>query len=453
MVVTSSTNSKLKAPKSTTETTIALLIWGEVVEDFLGSLGMSLETFCKEIPFGWLIGYIQSLRLVGVKTVLFVTSARITTPLRFTHESTGTIISVLPVPKSYRMIRSQMIHPYPTLANFDSLEDLFGNVRGVHRYLFKVLKHLAPYLSIPLRLLAKELRREGCSGILCAEYEYSRFDTYVMLGQFLRLPVFATFQGGNYEWNRIGRFLRPMTINACSGLIIGTQTEIQRVSDRYHIQPNKIVKIFNPINLEMWNATDKYQARTKLNLPIDAQIVVWHGRINIHNKGLDILLDAWAQICNQRPDRQLWLLLMGTGLDNEKLRQQIGVLSHQNVLWIDKYISERAEIQSFLSAGDVYAFPSRHEGFAVAPIEAMACSLPVVAAAASGVPDVFENEEESGGLVVPCGDANAFALALGRLLDHEQLRQEMANNARRRVENAFSLDVVGKQLYSFLFQS
>ncbi|WP_416672248.1 glycosyltransferase family 4 protein [Egbenema bharatensis] len=452
MNIESNNSSKLNSVEPSVKSTIALLIWGEVIEDFLDSLEMSLEIFCKELPFGWLIGYIQSLKLVGVQTVLFVTSDRITAPLRFTHTSTGTIISVLPVPRSYRSIRSQMVHPYPTLANFGSLEELFGSVRGTHRFLFKALKHLAPYLSIPVRLLAKEVQREGCSAILCAEYEYSRFDTCIILGKFLRIPVFATFQGGNYDWNSIGHFLRPMTIQACSGLVIGSQTEIQRVYDCYHIPSNKIAKIFNPIDLRFWNAIDRCQARTTLNLPTNAQIVVWHGRVNIYNKGLDILLNAWSKICNERPDRQLYLLLIGTGLDNEKLRQQIAVLSIQNLLWIDKYVSDRAEIQCFLSASDIYAFPSRHEGFAVAPVEAMACGLPVVAARASGVPDVFEDGEESGGLVVPCGDPTAFAMALGRLLDNEQLRQELGRNARCRVEKAFSLDAVGKQLQGFLFQ-
>jgi glycosyltransferase involved in cell wall biosynthesis len=58
-------------------------------------------------------------------------------------------------------------------------------------------------------------------------------------------------------------------------------------------------------------------------------------------------------------------------------------------------------MRQYLSVADVYVFPSRHEGFPVAPLEAMACGLPIVAAYAPGICDILSEGEESGGLVVP----------------------------------------------------
>jgi starch synthase len=82
----------------------------------------------------------------------------------------------------------------------------------------------------------------------------------------------------------------------------------------------------------------------------------------------------------------------------------------------------------------------------------MACGLPVVAADAPGVPDILENGEASGGLVVPREDAAALARSLGLILDDEAWRREMAKRARRRVEECFSLEVVGKQLRDFILK-
>lgn len=431
------------------EPAIALLPWGHVWEDFLDSIGVSLDTFCQEGPGGWMLGYMDALRLVGVRTVLILVSARVTAPLRFKHAPTGATISVLPVPKSYLTIRRQIIAPYPSFGG--NVEKLFGKVDGSRRVWFKVLKEVAPYLTTPLGLLAQELRREGCSAIFCQEYEYFRFDACVLLGKLMGLPVFGSFQGTNSEINPIGRLVRSLTVQTCKGLVIGPQTEIQRVVTRYHLQPSKIAQIFNPIDLEMWSPTDRGEARAMLGLPVDAQVVVWHGRVEIQTKGLDVLLDAWEQVCRKRPGQELRLLLVGTGTDAEKLRQRLAAMPIQNVLWVDKYIN-RAAIPDFLSAGDVYAFPSRIEGFPVAPIEAMACGLPVVAAEASGIPDILEGGEASGGLVVPCGDTAAFSLALDRLLDDRALRRELGMRARRRVEEYFSLEVVGRQLRDFLLK-
>lgn len=426
--------------------TIALLHWGDVIEDFLDSIGVSFEAFCNEMTGGWMFGYIDALRLAGVRTVLFCISARVTASMRYTHKPTGATICVLPAAKIYHVARRRIPNPYGW-----TLEEAFGDVHGVRRSLLAILKDIAPYLATPLSELARGLRREGCQAILCQEYEYARFDACVLLGQLMRLPVFATFQGGDFQLSRLERPLRPLTVRACAGLIVATSTEVDRVQASYSIPSTKLARIFNPIDVANWRAMERSEARLALGIPLDAAIVVYHGRIEIHRKGLDILMDAWVQILRDRPQRNLLLLLVGTGSDAKKLRDRIATMQLQGVLWVDEYVRDRTAIRRYLSAADVYTLPSRHEGFPVAPLEAMACDLPIVAADAPGVPDILENGEASGGLVVPRNNAAALALALGRFLDDEAWRREIGKHARQRVEDCFSLAAVGKQLRDFLF--
>jgi starch synthase len=158
------------------EPTIALLPWGDRFEDFFDTIGVSFETFREEITGSWQFGYIDALRVAGVRTVLFYVSARVAAPLRFTHKPSGATVCVLPAPVIHRAVRA--IHRKFIAGQLKSLESL------------------ASYLATPLGLLARELRREGCAAILCQEYEYARFDACVLLGQLMGLPIFATFQGG-----------------------------------------------------------------------------------------------------------------------------------------------------------------------------------------------------------------------------------------------------------------
>src|SRR3972149_5572059 len=425
--------------------TVALLPWGDLIEYFLDGIGVSLEAFCKEMTGGWLFSYIDALRLVGVHTVVFCVSARVKAPIRFTNVPTGSTICVLPALKSYHSLRRRMLKPYGW-----TVEETFGEVQGIRRRIYAILRNVVPYLATPLGLLAREIRRERCKAILCQEYEYARFDTCVALGKVLSIPVFATFQGGYWHLSRFEDLLRPLTMKACTGLIIAPQTEVNRVLAKYGVPSFKIARIFNPIDLTMWGAVDHNETRAALEIPSASRVVVWHGRVDIYRKGLDILLDAWKRVCNERTGQDLRLLLVGTGNDADELHRRIKAMQLQGVMWIDKYLLDRGTIRRYLSAADVYILSSRHEGFPVAPVEAMACSLPVVAADAPGVSDIFEGGEAAGGIVVPRGDAAALALALGRVLDDPAWACELGMRARRRVESCFSLEAVGKQLRDFL---
>ena len=73
------------------------------------------------------------------------------------------------------------------------------------------------------------------------------------------------------------------------------------------------------------------------------------------------------------------------------------------------------------NAADVFAFPSRYEGFGMPVLEAMACGTPVVTACTSSLPEVAGDAA----LAVPPDDTDALAEALHRALADAPLRQEM----------------------------
>ncbi|MBA2316923.1 MAG: glycosyltransferase, partial [Euzebyales bacterium] len=134
----------------------------------------------------------------------------------------------------------------------------------------------------------------------------------------------------------------------------------------------------------------------------------------------------------------------------DQFRSLLDALPAGTVRWRDEYVADRDELLPYPSAADVYVLPSRHEGFPVAPIEAMAGGLPLVAADAPGISDILADGEASGGIIVPMEDPVALAAALGALIDDEERRARAAAAARRRAESTYSLDVVGKQLRAFL---
>src|SRR5207249_1362666 len=121
---------------------------------------------------------------------------------------------------------------------------------------------------------------------------------------------------------------------------------------------------------------DHETGRVRLGLPPTARVVVWHGRLHVWKKGLDVLLDAWELVRERVEDARL--VLVGDGPDAGVVAER--AKDRPGVVLVDRLVHDVGELRGYLTAGDVYVFPSRHEGFAVAPIEAMSCGLPIVAA-------------------------------------------------------------------------
>lgn len=427
-----------------TPPTVALLPWGALFdEDYLDTIGVPLDVFCVESAGGHLFNFIAALATVGVRTVLVLFSRRVARPTRFVNAATGATVLVVPASRLYRTLRTVL------------------GVRLVRRVLRvpglavrEVIEEAVSYLATPLASLARELRAEHCGAIVCQEYEFVRFDACVLLGRVLRVPVFASFQGGDRRRGRLQRISRPWAMRHGAGAIIAPTTEIARVRAEYGTPMASIAQIFNAVEPSAFEqrprADARADARAALGLSAFARVVVWHGRVERDVKGLDVLMDAWGIVCRARPEADLRLLLVGTGRDAAWLRERLTSPDVRSATWRDEFVTDRAVLQRYLAAGDVYAFPSRHEGFAVAPLEAMACGLAIVAADASGIPDLIGGGDASGGIVVPRGDPDRFADALGRLLDDSALARTMGVRARARVEACCSIERVGTRLRDFL---
>jgi glycosyltransferase involved in cell wall biosynthesis len=426
---------------------VAILPWGLLVEDFIDRDGISLETFSTEFVGSWVFGYAEALRRVGLRAVVICVSARVPHRLELHHRPSGATVVTLPAPAVYGALRRRMLSPYGR-----SARDVFGDVRGA-RFLLPLLaaaKEVAPYLATPLRPLARELRRQRCRAVLVQEYEFPRFDVCSLLGRLIRIPTFGVFQGGDYQRWHVERVIRPLTLRAGTGLIIAPGDEAARVSSRYGVPASRIARIPNPLDPDDWAGGDLAASRRDLGIPQTSLVMAWHGRVAIWKKGLDLLVEARRLLAAALPQEHVVLLLLGAGRDDDRLDELLQDADPTEVKWLRRLENDRARIADVLAAANVYAFPSRHEGFPVALVEALAAGLPVVASDVHGAREIVGEGDEAAGVVVSRGDAGELADALRRLLEDEPLRSRLARRARARVRSHFSLEAVGAQLSDLL---
>jgi glycosyltransferase involved in cell wall biosynthesis len=413
---------------------VAILHSQDLIEEWLDHLELSLDDLRRELMGSWMFTYADALSRAGVSTAFMLITERVRKPERALHVPTGAVIWLLPAPRSYSFLRRVLTSR--------GLRD-----RRLPRAL---LRHLAPYLATPLRPLARALRAERSGAIICQEYECPRFDVAVMLGRAIGVPVFPSFHAGDRR-SRLERLLHPLSVRACAGVIISPEGEALRAQRVYRIPQAKLARIPNPIDIEIWRPLDRSRARAALGIPTNAQVAVWHGAIYMHEKGLDLLLEAWDRVTGQRPDEDLWLQLVGGGTDADALERQIDDGRLRGVHLVDGWLHDREELRLHLSAADLYVFPSRNgDGHELALLEAMSCGLPIVATEIGGTAETVGTDGAAGGLLVPPCDPEALADAMGKLLDDPSHRTELARRARLRVDARFSLDVVGAQIRDFL---
>ena len=394
---------------------IALVPWGTPIEVFLDPLHHTLADFCERLTGGWLFGYAEGLWATGYTPSIVVSSRSVPAPQRRTHTPTGTGVIVLPAPALPRPRRP-----------------------GLRRDIAAYLAALAP------GVLAVLSRHEA---VLVQEYEEPRADLLAWWGRLHRIPVLASFQGGIPPWEAapLQWLARGASMRRLAGVLIGPAEEAERVVSTRHVHQGRVHRVMNPVDTERWRPEDRVRARRRLGVPERALVAAWHGRVDLRRKGLDVLVAAWTRACAREPDADLRLFLVGAGPDEGDLRTLLAQPGVRGVDWLPRY-ADSGQVRARLAACDVWVSASRHEGFAVAPLEAMASGRPVVLTDAPGARELVGRGDEDGGILVRRDNVPALADALFEILAAPGRRDRLGLAARRRVEAVFSTGAVGQQL-------
>ena len=154
--------------------------------------------------------------------------------------------------------------------------------------------------------------------------------------------------------------------------------------------------------------------------------VITVGRL-VEQKGIDVLLEAWAKVTKTLPDWQL--AIVGDGPLHAKLKMRAAELNIENCV---KWLGHVSDPFPLLRAAEVFVLTSRFEGTPNALLEAMACGLPAVVSDASPGPCELVGTDESAGLIVPVEDSSATAEALTHLALNEALRRRLGVAAKMR---------------------
>lgn len=198
------------------------------------------------------------------------------------------------------------------------------------------------------------------------------------------------------------------------------------------IPPSRAVTVHEGIDLAHVAAAPVAPLHEELWLPHGSPVV---GNVAalVPHKGQRHLIDAAALVVRRVPDARF--VIAGEGELRESLEHQIRHLGLEKHVILTGF---RPDVLSVLKGFDIFVMSSITEGLGTSLLDAMACSKPIVATTAGGMPEVVVDGRT--GLLVPPRDDAAMADAIIRLLENEPLRRQMGEAGFSLVNAKFSAE-------------
>ena len=215
----------------------------------------------------------------------------------------------------------------------------------------------------------------------------------------------------------------------CDKIICVSEND-RKLSLKYKISSeDKLITIYNGVEVnEVQNSKIKIQNdNSKFK-------IIFVGRLAEPKDPL-LLIRAFGGLTEEVKSKAE-ILIVGEGGKRKELEKFI----HEKKLNEKvKLLGElpREKVFEILRESDIFVLTSNWEGFPITILEAMSCGLPVIVSNVGGVSEVVDN---SVGYLIKRADKEALKRALVQLIENPSLREKMGRNARKRIEDNFSLD-------------
>jgi glycosyltransferase involved in cell wall biosynthesis len=208
--------------------------------------------------------------------------------------------------------------------------------------------------------------------------------------------------------------------------------------------PNRVTLLPYGVRDDVFTRSPEARRRLRAEKAVEDSDVIFTflGSVG-RRKGFDLLAQAFAELAPDYANWHLWVIGPYTREQNQnvddyevaQVTKPLESVGQQVIFW--GRIDDRATLRRVLSAGDIFAFPTRKEGMPISPLEAMSVGLPQIITLIPGVTDLANIEGETG-YYIPQGDLGALKDAMIRLGSNESLRHRMGQRATEVIREGFA---------------
>ncbi len=257
----------------------------------------------------------------------------------------------------------------------------------------------------------------------------------ILASEGVHIPVVTTLHGTDITIVGRDPSFKPVvnySINQSDGVTAVSDYLRRETECRFDIkQPIEVVPNF--IDTQRFKRQNKDHFRRAL-CPNDEKVIVHISNFRPVKHATDVV-EIFHRL--RKSELPVKLLLVGDGPDRagaEHMARELGVFEDV------RFLGKQEPVEEILSIADVFLMPSETETFGLAGLEAMSCSVPVIASDVGGLPELIVEGET--GFLCPLNDIEAFTERTRQILTDDELQQSMARKSRERAENQFDISKI-----------
>lgn len=236
--------------------------------------------------------------------------------------------------------------------------------------------------------------------------------------------------------------------------IIATSNEQKKILlEKYKVKKDKLYVVYNGIDIDLFIAqSSDLELLNKYGIKKDKEKVILCVARIIKEKGIQNIVKAMPNILKKVPSCKL--LIVGDGKYRPELEKIVDRLGLQENIIITGLVPYE-DLPQFYNLCDIFVNSTiRINGYDLTILQSMACRKPVVISNIGSVPTVITNYED--GILVPPGNIILLANAVIELLNNKELADRIAQKAREKIINKFSLESMVEgtiQVYNTLIKN
>jgi glycosyltransferase involved in cell wall biosynthesis len=203
---------------------------------------------------------------------------------------------------------------------------------------------------------------------------------------------------------------------------------------------SKIEVIYNGFDFKPFEKLPEVGSFRRKYLLGESPFILFVGRVN-KIKGIDFLLEAFARARSEIAD----LKLIMTGTDDGYLREVFNLAEKFSLNDNFRFIGQLTEVEKLeaLMDSNLFAYPSRYEVFGLAPVEALACSIPAIISKNSGLAEILKGIDY--GLIVEPGDIDGISKMIINIIKEPFIYRKMAAKALDLLKRMISFEQIARQ--------